>query len=168
MGSRSRTRSRTRSSKHLGVTSRKKEWYISTWIRHLYNSLCTLLTVIIINPRHNIPKYLSHKSTSPPNILLLEHFNMTRGDKPATRVHYKGDHNDFVIFAESPEIVCRWKKDRSIPLMEVVDSFHVFTTYVPNPNPSPKSNSRRQCAEVYPRIIGGIKVPKATLKKPPA
>ncbi|KAF8427541.1 ribosome maturation protein [Tirmania nivea] len=53
---------------------------------------------------------------------------MTRGDKPTTRVHYKGDHNDFVIFAESPEIVCRWKKDRSIPLMEVVDGFHIFTT----------------------------------------
>lgn len=60
---------------------------------------------------------------------------MTRGDKPATRVHYKGNGNDFVIFAESPDIVHRWKKDRSVPLMEVVDSFHVFTTYVPPPPP---------------------------------
>ncbi|RPB20829.1 DUF1960-domain-containing protein [Terfezia boudieri ATCC MYA-4762] len=53
---------------------------------------------------------------------------MTRGDKPATHIHYKGDYNDFVIFAESPEIVGRWKKDKSVPLMEVVDSFHIFTT----------------------------------------
>jgi len=70
--------------------------------------------------------------------IITRTFNMTRGDKPATRVHYKGDHNDFVIFAESPEIVCRWKRDRSIPLMEVVDSFHVFTTYAPFSPPSPQ------------------------------
>ncbi|KAF8457306.1 hypothetical protein BGX38DRAFT_1266054 [Terfezia claveryi] len=61
---------------------------------------------------------------------------MTRGDKPATHVHYKGNHNDYVIFAESPEIVCRWKKDKSVPLTEVVDSFHIFTTYV---HPSKKN-----------------------------
>lgn len=45
------------------------------------------------------------------------------------RVHYKGDSDDFIVFAENAQAVQDWKKDRSIPLAQVVDSFKVFVTH---------------------------------------
>lgn len=55
---------------------------------------------------------------------------MTRASGSATRVHYEGSSCNFVIFGTSQEMVSKWKKDHSLPLAEVVDSYHVFTTYV--------------------------------------
>ena len=45
-----------------------------------------------------------------------------------TKVHFQGKDDDFVIFAESVEAVQNWKKDKSVPLVQVVDSYKVFTT----------------------------------------
>ena len=52
-----------------------------------------------------------------------------RGNATQIRVHYKGDSDDFIVFAESGQAVQDWKKDRSIPLAQVVDSFKVFVTH---------------------------------------
>jgi len=52
-----------------------------------------------------------------------------RGNATQIRVHYKGDSDDFIVFAESGQAVQDWKKDRSIPLAQVVDSFKIFVTH---------------------------------------
>jgi hypothetical protein len=54
---------------------------------------------------------------------------MTRADTEQVKVHYKGNEDDFVIMAESVEAVKRWKEDKSTPLVDVVNSFDVFTTH---------------------------------------
>jgi hypothetical protein len=65
---------------------------------------------------------------------------MTRADTEQIKVHYKGNEDDFVIMAESVEAVKRWKEDKSTPLIDVVNSFDVFTThkYVTPPSHSSK------------------------------
>lgn len=57
-----------------------------------------------------------------------KHIKM-RGNATQIRVHFKGDSDDFIVFAESVQAVEDWKKDRSIPLAQVVDSFKVFVTH---------------------------------------
>jgi Shwachman-Bodian-Diamond syndrome (SBDS) protein len=54
---------------------------------------------------------------------------MTRADTEQTKVHYKGKDDDFVIIAESPDAVKRWKGDKTVPLVDVVNSFDVFCTH---------------------------------------
>ncbi|KAF8444259.1 ribosome maturation protein [Kalaharituber pfeilii] len=51
-----------------------------------------------------------------------------RRTEQSTRVHYKGSSEDFVIFAESPEQVKKWRNDKTLPLAEVLNGFHIFTT----------------------------------------
>jgi len=54
---------------------------------------------------------------------------MPRGNDPVTKVFYKGSTDDFIVFVESPEDLESWKKDRSIPLAQVVNSFKVMLTH---------------------------------------
>ncbi|MCJ1339329.1 hypothetical protein MMC09_004618 [Bachmanniomyces sp. S44760] len=54
---------------------------------------------------------------------------MPRGNAPQTKVHYKGRDEDLVIFVESAEEVQKWKKDSSIPLVEVVSGYKIFVTH---------------------------------------
>lgn len=54
---------------------------------------------------------------------------MTRGNGTVTKVFYKGNTDDFVVFVESPEELEQWKKDKSIPLSQVVNSFKVLVTH---------------------------------------
>ncbi|OCL09814.1 putative RNA binding protein [Glonium stellatum] len=54
---------------------------------------------------------------------------MPRGNDTQTKVHYKGAQDDFVIFAESIQAVRDWKKDKSIPLAQVVNGWKVFVTH---------------------------------------
>ncbi|MCJ1353047.1 MAG: hypothetical protein MMC33_003031 [Icmadophila ericetorum] len=54
---------------------------------------------------------------------------MPRGAGSATKVHYKGKEEDFVVFVENGESVKKWKSDSSIALAQVVDSFTVFCTH---------------------------------------
>jgi Shwachman-Bodian-Diamond syndrome (SBDS) protein len=53
---------------------------------------------------------------------------MVKGDGPQTKVHYKGSDDDFVVFIEDRQQLKAWKADHSIPLVEVVQSFDIFST----------------------------------------
>jgi len=54
---------------------------------------------------------------------------MTKGEGSQTKVHYKGKDEDFVIFVDSTQVVQDWRKDKSIALAQVVDSFKIFVTH---------------------------------------
>ena len=51
-----------------------------------------------------------------------------RGHDQQIKVHYKGTSNDFIVFVESAKAVQDWKADKSVPLVQVLDSFKVFVT----------------------------------------
>jgi len=46
-----------------------------------------------------------------------------------TKVVYSADNDDFVVIAHSADVLNNWKKDSSIPLSDVVESFKIFTTH---------------------------------------
>jgi len=54
---------------------------------------------------------------------------MTKADDYRTKVHYKGSSEDFIVFIESVENLQKWKSDKTVPLIDVVDSFDVFLTH---------------------------------------
>jgi len=54
---------------------------------------------------------------------------MPRGNGPVTKVFLKGQTDDFIVFVESAEDVAKWKKDQSIPLAQVVNSFKIMLTH---------------------------------------
>lgn len=54
---------------------------------------------------------------------------MPRGNGPVTKVVYRGNTDDFIVFVESPEELEAWKGDRSIPLAQVVNSFKIMVTH---------------------------------------
>ncbi|EEP78644.1 conserved hypothetical protein [Uncinocarpus reesii 1704] len=54
---------------------------------------------------------------------------MARGNVDVYKVFYKGDNDDFIVFVEDVAAVRNWKKDRSIPLAQVVNGFKVFVTH---------------------------------------
>lgn len=54
---------------------------------------------------------------------------MPRGNEQQTKVHYKGNEEDFIIFVDSQDAVENWKKDSSIPLAQVVSGWKVFVTH---------------------------------------
>ncbi|KIW08934.1 uncharacterized protein PV09_00850 [Verruconis gallopava] len=51
-----------------------------------------------------------------------------RADGQITKVHYKGADEDFVVILESAEALKRWKQDKTVPLVDVVNSFDIFVT----------------------------------------
>ena len=53
---------------------------------------------------------------------------MVKGDGQQTRVFFKGSENDFIIFLDDEDKYKAWKKDSSVPLVDVVQSFQVFTS----------------------------------------
>ncbi|KAJ9616284.1 hypothetical protein H2200_000001 [Cladophialophora chaetospira] len=54
---------------------------------------------------------------------------MPRGNAAVTKVHFQGKTDDFIVFVESAEDVAKWKKDSSIPLAQVVNSFKIMVTH---------------------------------------
>jgi len=54
---------------------------------------------------------------------------MPTGEGATTKVFLATKNDSFVIFVESADIVKKWRKDRSIPLAEVVNGFKIFTTH---------------------------------------
>ena len=52
-----------------------------------------------------------------------------KGGVTQTKVHYKGNDDDFVIMVESEQAVKDWKADKSVPLSQVVSGWKVFTTH---------------------------------------
>ncbi|KFZ11915.1 hypothetical protein V501_04491 [Pseudogymnoascus sp. VKM F-4519 (FW-2642)] len=53
---------------------------------------------------------------------------MARGTGVQSKVHYKGSTDDYVVFVEDPAMLKKWRGDKTIALVEVVDAFKVFTT----------------------------------------
>ena len=54
---------------------------------------------------------------------------MPRGNASQTIVHYKGKVDDFIVFVESRQMVEAWKKDKSVPLAQVMQGWKVFVTH---------------------------------------
>lgn len=53
---------------------------------------------------------------------------MTRGETVQTKIHYKGNNEDFIIFVDDVETYNKWKTDKSIPLAHFISSFRIFHT----------------------------------------
>ena len=54
---------------------------------------------------------------------------MTRGEGTQSKVHFKGDTDDFVIFVDDVETYHKWQTDKSVPLAHFISSFKVFLTH---------------------------------------
>ncbi|KAL9132231.1 MAG: hypothetical protein Q9217_000035 [Psora testacea] len=54
---------------------------------------------------------------------------MPRGNAAQSKVHYQGKEEDFVIMVDDIPSVQNWKKDKSIPLAQVVSGFKIFVTH---------------------------------------
>ncbi len=55
--------------------------------------------------------------------------NMPRGNAPQVKVIYKGGSDSFVVFVDNEQTVKDWRKDRSIPLAQVMAGFKIFQTH---------------------------------------
>jgi Shwachman-Bodian-Diamond syndrome (SBDS) protein len=53
---------------------------------------------------------------------------MPRGNAAQTKITYKVDGETFVIFVDDAEAYGNWKKDKTIPLAQVVSGWKVFVT----------------------------------------
>ena len=57
---------------------------------------------------------------------------MTRGSAQTTKVHYKGQNDDFLVFIDDVEAYKKYQTEKegekTTPLAQVVSSFQVFTT----------------------------------------
>jgi hypothetical protein len=78
---------------------------------------------------------------------------MTRGNTQEVKMHYKGLNtgDDYLIYIASAELAREWKKDKTIPLVDVLDGFFVFVSHkyvAPNAShPRVLLNLRRQGAQ---------------------
>jgi hypothetical protein len=56
---------------------------------------------------------------------------MTRGTVQEAKVHYRGQniHDDFLVYISDVETFQRWKKDKSVPMVDVLDGYKVFVTH---------------------------------------
>ncbi|KAK3395903.1 ribosome maturation protein [Sordaria brevicollis] len=52
-----------------------------------------------------------------------------RGGATETKIHYKGNGEDFLVFVDSKDDYNKWVSDKSTPLAQVVSGFEVFTTH---------------------------------------
>lgn len=52
-----------------------------------------------------------------------------RGNDQQTKVHFKGQSDDFIILVDSAKAVQDWKADKSVPLAQVVSGWKVFVTH---------------------------------------
>lgn len=75
--------------------------------------------------RYQTPQYSSSNHISNHSFLTND---IMRGHDQQVKVHYKGSNNDFIVFVESAKAVQDWKADKSVPLVQVVDSFKVFVS----------------------------------------
>ncbi|PNY26985.1 SDO1-like protein [Tolypocladium capitatum] len=54
---------------------------------------------------------------------------MTRGETMQSKVHLKGQHDDFLVFVDDVDTFKKWKSDKSIPLAHFISSFQIFLTH---------------------------------------
>lgn len=55
-------------------------------------------------------------------------YNMARGEATKIKVHFKGTHDDFIVFVDDAEVYDQWRTDKSIPLAHFISTFKVFAT----------------------------------------
>lgn len=69
---------------------------------------------------------------------------MPRGNTQQTKVIYKGNSDDFIVFIDSIEDLQKWKKDSSVPLAQVLNGWKIFCSdkYVTQFRPFRGINSR--------------------------
>jgi hypothetical protein len=54
---------------------------------------------------------------------------MVRGETTQTKIHYKGDSDDFIIFVDDVDAMKKWKDDKTIPMSQFISAFKVFCTH---------------------------------------
>ncbi|KAJ5296113.1 hypothetical protein PENANT_c021G00732 [Penicillium antarcticum] len=54
---------------------------------------------------------------------------MARGNETASKIFYKGKSEDFIVFVDDLEILQKWKNDRSIALVDVLNGWKIFVTH---------------------------------------
>jgi len=54
---------------------------------------------------------------------------MPRGNATQVKVLHKGKDEDFIVFVDSVAELNAWKKDRSIPLAQVVSGFKIMISH---------------------------------------
>lgn len=53
---------------------------------------------------------------------------MARAKELTDKVFYRGSTEDFVIFVDNLQVLENWLRDRSIPLVNVLNGWHIFVT----------------------------------------
>jgi len=54
---------------------------------------------------------------------------MPKGEGQQTKVHFKGQEDDFIVFVDDSSALKRWKEDKSTPLAQIVGSFKIFVSH---------------------------------------
>jgi len=55
---------------------------------------------------------------------------MTRGGATTSKVHFKGENDDFIVFIDDQDSLRKYKDgDKTVPLADVVQSFKIFVTH---------------------------------------
>jgi len=85
----------------------------------LWTTVQTLLNKNLVTP-----PLTNHRLNLPHTQII-----MPRGEGTQSKVHFKGKEDDFIVFVDSVEDVKKWKRDKSIPLAQVVNSFKIFVTH---------------------------------------
>ncbi|RVD86776.1 uncharacterized protein DFL_005035 [Arthrobotrys flagrans] len=52
-----------------------------------------------------------------------------RGVGEVSKVYLQKNNEDFVVLVEDQESLKKWKNDASVPLMDVMNGFKIFTTH---------------------------------------
>lgn len=86
-----------------------------------------------IYPNQTHYKQLRHNTTILSHKYITTHtttntYNMTRGEATKIKVHFKGAHEDFIVFVDDSEVYNQWMSDKSVPLAHFVSTFKVFCT----------------------------------------
>lgn len=66
--------------------------------------------------------------SSPPPHTTTNTNNMARGEATKIKVHFKGTHDDFIVFVDDAEVYHQWMTDKSVPLAHFISTFKVFAT----------------------------------------
>ena len=109
------------------------------------SSPTSILLPLFISPPHTTPHILTHSTRNshefppsheqtPRQTKLPIHYpkksdTMTKGESTQSKVHYKGNNDDFIVFVDDVEAYKKWLGDSSVPLAHFVSSFKVFVTH---------------------------------------
>ncbi|VUC36137.1 unnamed protein product [Clonostachys rosea] len=54
---------------------------------------------------------------------------MTRGGVTKSKIHFKGQHDDFIVFLDDTETYQKWLNDKSIPFAHFISPIQVYCTH---------------------------------------